>query len=209
MKAVCILTMCFFALTINVNCKQPQVSQNELCYQFYKLNKDIEFQELYSLNIGGRYNSEFDKIANQYNLSFNYVEDYDLKASQFITIPVFFRWSNDVEKKIAFNKCSTEVKEYLKEKFKSVSDSDLFLSYVNYVERILKEYYNIKTPSFYNNKSVATEGNPSLGKFITFKLSDKTRCFYLRERIGLSPYWLNFFSKAKKFSDHWYYEIKP
>ncbi|NHA06995.1 hypothetical protein G7092_24560 [Mucilaginibacter sp. HC2] len=209
MKAVGILSLCFLALTININCEQPHYNQSELCYQFYKLNKTNEFRELYDLNIGGRYKSEYDKNANQYDLSFNYIEEYDLKTKQYITIPVFNRGANDTTKKVAFKKCSDDIKDYLKDKFKSTSDPDLFLSYVNYVERVLIEYYSIRTPSFYNNKSVAIEGNPSSGQFITFKLNDKTKCFYLKDRIGLSAYWLNFFNNSKKFSDNWYYEIRP
>jgi hypothetical protein len=192
-----------------MNCEQSRYSQRELCYQFYKINKPHEFRDLYDLNIGARFNSEYDKIANQYDISFNYIEEYDLQTRQYITIPVFKRGVKDSIKKIAFKKCNNDLKKYLSLKFKSSSESDLFLSYVNYVETVLMQYYRIKTPPFYNNKSVPIEGNPSLGRFITFKLNDKTRCFYLKDRIGLSAYWVSFFNNSKKFSDNWYYEIRP
>lgn len=87
----------------------------------------------------------------------------------------------------------------------------MFGAYSHYVDSIYAKYDGLKTPSWYNNKNVIVEGNPRLGKFVTFTLKtnkEVCKCYFVRDKSTLTPYWSRHFNRINKLdSAGWYYEV--
>jgi hypothetical protein len=76
----------------------------------------------------------------------------------------------------------------------------------NDIEKFIKEYKNIDVPSYYKFKKPKIEGNPKIGNFITFQLNETSTVYFLKDSVGLSPYWLNKFSTTKRYNKNWYFD---
>jgi len=194
---------------VNINCKQRSFDDKTLCKDFIHLNKDADFSSLYDLYIGDRFKSVYVDSENKYYLTFNSIYIYDNDRHEYVNVFVFSKNASSLEKETAFNRCSSIAKDFLLRKFRLTKNDELFDKYVSYISTILQSYYKIKTPSYYNNVNVPLEGNPMLGDFITFKLSATCKCYYVKNKSLLTPYWRKFFNNAPRLNDHWYYELKP
>ncbi|MDZ7935820.1 MAG: hypothetical protein U5M51_12835 [Emticicia sp.] len=80
--------------------------------------------------------------------------------------------------------------------------------YRTYINRFKNEYESIKIPQYYYHNVLWVDGNPNLGKFIEFALTEKCKVYYLEDLSTLKPYWKEKFSKFKKVDDKWFYECK-
>jgi len=192
-----------------VNCSQKEMDPKELCEEFYQLNKDRSFDGLFDVSIGsGRVLSVYDKSANQYDLAFKAISVFDTIQKNYVNLLVFKREASLSEKDSVFEKIEPGVRDFLARKFR-VQSEDLFDSYVKYVDNLYMKYDVIKTPEWFNYKDVVVEGNPSLGKFITFTLNEKVKVYYLADQSSLSQYWSKHFKEISKINEEWYYEIMP
>lgn len=191
------------------SCSDKQMDNRMLCLKFIELNKSKNFDNLYDVAIGGRrIKSIFDKSSNQYEYVFNSIDVYDNDSDEFLMLPFFKKDATLVEKESSFKNTSQEVKSYLSKKYKVGTDPEILNAFIDFVEKIYSEYYNIETPSELGFKNVQVEGNPRLGRFITFTLNEKCKVYYLADTSTLTEYWRTYFDeKLNKIDEKWYYEV--
>jgi hypothetical protein len=201
------IVVLIFAI-IAQGCSEKRVSPLSLCEQFYELNKNQNFEGLFDVGIGGvgRVTNEYDDQRNKYHLKFNLIAVYDTTLGDYFTIRVFRKNASLVEQDSAFQKISPKSKMLLIRKL-GVTDEKLFDSYVFFVNKIHDKYFSIKTPILYSNENVALQGNPSLGKFIEFKLTDNVLVYYVDDFSSLDSFWSKRFNTLKKLGDGWFCEI--
>jgi hypothetical protein len=201
------IALLIFAILLS-GCAQKKVSSLSLCEQFYELNKGKNFQGLFDVGIGdvGRVSNEYDEKKNKYHLKFKLIAVYDTALGDYFTIRVFRKNASLAEQDSAFQKISPKSKMLLIGKLGGTHES-LFDSYVFYVNKIYDKYYSIKTPKHYSNNNVALQGNPSLGKFIEFKLTDNVLVYYVDDFSSLNSFWSEYFKTLKKLGDGWFCEI--
>ncbi|WP_139125855.1 hypothetical protein [Arcticibacter eurypsychrophilus] len=144
------------------------------------------------------------------NLFFKTIAVYDLKTNEYITIPVFKKAATLAEKDSTFKSFAQKTKGFLLDKLKA-SDNQLFEAYLNYTNMVLGKYYELKTPKWFSSKNVIIEGDPSVGKFITFTLNTPQKickCYFVSGKSSLTKCWSEHFSKINKLDNtNWYYEI--
>ena len=190
-----------------LSCNQKSIDENKLCYEFYQLNKTKSFQAFSDVVIGkGRVRNVYDKSSNQYELNIYTIGVYSRERNGYVSLPVFKIGATFSEKASVFNSCNQQTKKILSEKLNITAKDQLLYSYIEYINILLNSYYKIETPSWYNSKNVVVEGNPTLGKFITFTLNKNSKCYYLEDKRTLNPYWSKYFNGLKKLDSNWYYE---
>lgn len=190
------------------NCSENKIDSRKLCLEFIELNKHNDFDGLYNISIEDiRLESIYNKKSKQYEYMFNAVDIYDFKTEEFFILPLFRKNSTIIEKKETYKKVSNKAKQYLSETYSISAESDIFDSFNNYVEIFYTNYDSIITPNWFGFKNVVFEGNPRLGKFITFILNEECKIYYLADANSLSEYWQKHFNRIKKYNDEWYYEI--
>lgn len=200
------------ALTLTMvvsECSQKEMSGSELCDEFYRLNKDRKWEELFDVSIGsGRITNVYDRSKNKYDLVFNTIAVFDTASKEYFILPVFKKNASDIQKDSAFNQITAESKNLLSRKLGTVPEK-LFVSYVHYINAIYDKYYSIETPDSYGSKNVVLQGNPSLGKFIKFTLNDAVSVYYVADASTLNQYWLERFNTLRKLSESedWFCEI--
>ena len=197
-------------LILNYNCNQSKIDSTKLANEFYELNKDKNFDELFDVSIGGgRINSVYIDSINQYELFFKTIALYDIKSDGYITIPFFIDTTNETKDSI-FKNLDNQTKIFLFDKFGATSEMDLFNSYFKYLNKVIVQYNQIETPKWYSYKNVATMGNSRLGRFIIFSLNTPNkivRCYYIKDFNSLSKYWSNYFKEINKLENNkWYWD---
>jgi hypothetical protein len=197
----------YSVLFTNVMCCRRTISDKELGYEFYKLNRTNHFDGLYNIMLDSRFDSYYDDKTKQNILLFDHLFVYDRNSNKYLYLPIFQVNSSLVEKKRSFQRCNSETREFLFKELKGTKPELLPVLYNKYIDSLLLMYSTIKTPVFHNNKNVRIIGNPSLGNFIEFELNNKVSCFYLKDRSGLTTYWAAFFNRGRKLDEHWYYNI--
>ena len=203
--------MVFFFLGINIlvsSCNNMDSDNTHLCKEFYKLNEGKIFDRLFDVSIGnGRVTSIYDPKSNKYDLYFKTIGVFNSDTKEYINLPVFDKKATLSGMDSAFKCCNQKTKDFLSNKLQVNSESDLFNAYVGYVNLVLKQYYEIETPDGYSSNNIIIDGNPILGEFITFKLNEKCKCYYLESPHSLNQYWSDYFKKLNKLDSKWYYEI--
>lgn len=191
-----------------LGCSQKQMDTNKLCKEFYQLNKGKDFDGLFDVSIGsGRVSSVFDESTNQYDLIFKSIAVFDTTSKDYIILPVFKREGTLAEKDSVFKSIKPEVKNFLMRKLSVTHEAGLFDSYVEYVDKVYEKYYSITTPKFFSYKNIVLEGNPRVGKFVTFELTEKIKIYYVADSNSLTQYWIKHFSKLNKLDSNWFYEV--
>lgn len=190
------------------SCSQKEMDPHKLSKEFYQLNKGKDLDGLFDVSIGsGRVTSVYDESLNQYDLIFNTIAVFDTTSKNYVTLPVFKREASLTEKDSVFRRIKPEVKDFMIHKLAVTSEAGLFDSYVEYVGMVYEKYYNIATPKFFGYKNIVLGGNPRIGKFITFELTEKVKVYYMADPNSLTEYWTKHFSKLNKLDDNWFYEI--
>ena len=196
-----------FALFL-LGCSQKQMDTNRLCKEFYQLNKGKDFDGLFDVSIGsGRVTSIYDESTNQYDLIFKAIAVFDTTSKSYVTLPVFKREASLSEKDSVFKSIKPEVINFLIHKLSVTSEAGLFDSYVKYVGGVYEKYYSIATPKFFSYKNIVLEGNPQVGKFVTFELTENIKIYYVADSNSLTEYWTKHFSKLNKLDSNWFYEV--
>lgn len=208
MRTLSILPIVFiYFSSVFIGCNSVERNSTSLCKEFYSLNNKKMFNELYNVVIGkGRVSSVYNATFKQYDLIFKYIDVFDSANSEFVTLPILDHWESISEFDSIFRTFSPQEKDFLLNKFGNISQKELFISYSKYVRNILKTYYQIETPKWFSSRNVVIDGNPLLGKFITFTLSNNCKCYFLENPNTLNPYWSNYFKKLNKLDAHWYFE---
>lgn len=200
----------FLSMIIFISCNNmPKKDSSKLCTEFYQLNKGKSFDYLFDVTIGtSRVQSIYDENLNKYDLMFKTIGIYDVEAMGYVTVPIFNSRVSESEFDSTFQNFNQQTKDLLSVKLGFGSQKKLFTSYIDFIDRTLEQYYKIETPKWYSGKNVIVEGNPTLGKFITFTLNDKCNCYYLKDPNSLSQYWFEYFKKLNKLDSNWFYEAK-
>lgn len=192
-----------------VSCAKKETDSNKLCQSFYRLNEAKHFDALYDVKIGySRTKSIYDKFLRRNRIIFMDFDVYDNDTEEYVSMPIFVKNATLIQKKAAFDRISKNAKNLLKKKFGKSTSNSMLSIYVTYINDIWNCYDQIETPKELWSENIQIEGNPSLGKFITFTLNTKSRCFYVKDETSLTQYWLKFFKQSGKFDDHWYYSTK-
>jgi len=189
------------------SCDQKEFDEMKLCNEFYQLNKNMNFQNLFGVAIGSnRVNSKYDKSSNQYRLIFKDIGVYDYETKGYLTLPIFSSDASAAEIDSVYRKIDSKVLRLIVGS--DSSREDAIGVYEMFVRNIMKSYNEIRTPIWFNYENVIVEGNPSVGAFIIFKLNPNVKVFYLSDSTSLNNYWYNRFNKFKKINNNWYCEIK-
>ena len=194
-----------------VNCVQKKMDASRLCMEFYQLNKNKNFDGLFDVAIAkDRVKSVYNDSLRQNEMFFNWIAVFDSDSGFYVRVPVFRRGADIINKKSVFRSLTPSVRRFLTAKLSVKSDTAaLYDSYVNYIESTYAKYYGIAVPPENNNKNIGIEGNPMVGKFITFDLTKTAKVYYLADKSSPNEYWSTHFNKITKIDQNWYYEVVP
>jgi hypothetical protein len=202
--------MCVLFIVMLIGCSQNQIDQKELCKEFYQLNQNKDFEEFFDLAIGcKRIRSVYDKSSNAYDMVFNDICIFDADSDEYITVPVFDREASQSEKDSVFRSSSNEVVNFFTRRFDQANMDTLSKMYVNYIDLIYDKYYALELPDNLGFKNIVLEGNPRVGKFITFTLNQRCKVYYLADPKSLTDYWRKYLDQLEQLDENWYYEIAP
>lgn len=198
--------MCLFLILLS--CSGDHTSNDNLPFDFYKLNKDKNFDELFNVIISTR---SMKATLNPKPLSASYykISYFDSLINDYILFPIVKYPFNKSAITFSFERCDEKCKEFLRRKYNLNTNNEILSKYIELIGRIINEYHQIGVPEYYAYKAVfQVSGNPKLGSFIQFKLNEKTICFYLKNNPTIKhKYWKEMFSSIKKIDDNWYYSL--
>ncbi len=173
---------------------------------FCSLNQSIEFKELYKTIISSR-SFDYDKEMEKYYAKYLKVEYYDSLLSDFFILGIVDYPYSQSEIESALEELSDNDLEVLRGMYHTEDNTLLKTNYINHLKSILIEYFSINLPIDYSYLSVMQiKGNPKIGRFIQFKLSENALCYYLEDKSDLyTEYWKNRFKNMESYNKNWYY----
>ena len=206
---ILIIFLRFFSLYANDSYK-TKLDNDKLGFEFYRLNKDINFNILFDVNMGDRIWIKYDQ-NNQFVRVFNGIRVHDVYCALFDSL------ADIQEQKDCYqNRLLPEAKQMLMTYYNSIINSvDTFYVYKNFVNSFYDEYYKIQMPVFSPCKNALIYTNPSHGRHIQFLLDVKSKknffygliVYYFPDEIILTnEYWANKISSMKRIAPHWYYK---
>ena len=212
-----ILNIKYFALIIGlffISCEsnEKKIDPLELCTEFYELNKESNFDDLYYMSIpGARQYSEYDSENNKITIIPLYVNIKDTIADTFINLPVFKNGADITEQRRFFARCDVTDIEYLIRKYDLDSFANISDFYEKEVESIYSQYSRIKVPKILNQTNVPIRGRGNDIEFILYKNDDKKikySCYHVRDTVFSNNNLKNHFKTLPQFDEHWYYKIE-
>ena len=203
----------FSLLCIECNSQEKVIDPKQLCFEFYKLNKEITFGDLYYMVIpGARQYSEYDSKKNEITIIPVYINIKDTINNTHINLPVFKDGADKTEQERFFARCRVPDIEYLIRKYNLNSFATVSEFYVKEVNSIYSQYNRIKVPKILHQTRIPIEGNGNYIEFILYKNDDKKikySCYYVRDTIFSNDNLKNYFKTLPQFDEHWYYKIAP
>lgn len=206
------VSLIFIVLFSLFACSKKKIDPYKLCKEFYELNKDVNLEGLFYVQILGiREYSEFDKTIMKYNRIPVAIGIDDSISKQNIKLPVFRNGANAEERKLFFKRCRSSDIEYLKNKYGVESDVDIFDSYIKEVETIYSNYYQLKVPDMLAYTNVEVYGSGNYIEFVLYKNEEKRisySCYFIRKYEFSNSRRKAYFDKLPRFDEHWCYDAE-
>lgn len=154
--------------------KKPAIDPNELCIEFYKLNNSLYLDELLNVSmVGVRDKVEFNNMTHKYECSPAVIYIFDSIQNKNIMLWSYMRYghkaSTDLQRSM-FSRCDSSCIAYLKKKYKTTSDTNVFLSYIQEIETIFFYYNQIKVPDILPYSNIGIVGYNNYIEFILYKM---------------------------------------
>jgi len=185
----------------------------KLCYEFYELNKDANFEGLFNVQILGiREHSElFDDSTLKYNRTPAVIIVNDSISKEYIKLPSFSRNADVRERELRFARCDSSCITYLKNKYNIHSSDSIFEFYIQEIESIYLNHYQIRVPDILPYINIESNGNGNYIEFVLYKNEEKKinyRCYYIKDTISSSNDRMkDYFNSLPKFDEHWCYDV--
>ncbi|MDR2841335.1 MAG: hypothetical protein LBV75_08805 [Paludibacter sp.] len=193
------------------NAPKSEINPEQLCREFYELNKNTNFDSLCNFQILGiREYSEYDNKSNKIHRIPILIQIKDTIENVYLVFPVFKKGANEEEKKIFFSRCKTDDVEYLIRKYKLSSRDSVFDSYVKEVETMYAQYDKIKVPDILHTTNIELHGSGNYIEFVLYKSEEekiKYSCYYVKNTVFANDRLSDYFNKLPKFDEHWYYKV--
>ncbi len=183
----------------------------KLCSDFYELNKDLNFNGLFNVQVLGiREYSEYDNKTQKFNRIPVVVGINDSISGKNIKLPVFSKNADVEEQKKFFARCDSFSIVYLMSKYRIDSRNDVLRFYIKEVETIYSNYYQIKVPDELPYANIEVIGCNNYIEFLLYKEEEeniKYRCYYIKDTIFSNERIRDYFNGLQKFNNHWYYDL--
>jgi len=202
----------FSFLCASCDSEDEIIDPRQVCFEFYELNKNLNFENLYYMNIPCvRQYLEYDSKKNEYVVIPVFVCITDtVNDDSHILLPVFKDGADNTKQHRSFALCNVAAMEYLKRKYDLAPIANVFDFYAKEVNDIYRQYNNIKVPRALHKRNVFIEGRGNYIKFILHKDEEKKieySCYYVRDTIFSNDNLKNYFKTLPQFDEHWYYKI--
>lgn len=196
-------------LFISCSSKEKQIKAIDLYHNFYDMNKDNNFERLFSLDILGiRDKVEFNYTTNKYIYIPSCIGIKDSLDRMLTCLPSFPRNANLDEIRIYYNRIGNSDSIYLLNKYKNEINSTLFNNYILEIKSIYSEYYKIKVPAMLSQENIKTKGYNSFIVFYLYENKDHNllyRCYYLRDSTSFHNNKINL-KDMVKINSNWYHD---
>lgn len=203
----------FIACLLFVSCKPNEKKMNPLtlCSEFYELNKELDFNGLFNVQILGirDYSIKSDSTL-KYQRVPVVIGINDSISKENLKLPVFSRNAELDEQKLFFARCDSSVITYLKNKYKIASNDTVFRYYIEEVESIYSNYSKIKVPEELPYTNIQLIGHNNYIEFVLYKDKEKKinyRCYFVKDTIFSNEKLGGYFKELPKFDNNWSYDL--
>lgn len=203
-----VFIMCLLFVSCQSN--ERKLDPLKLCTEFYELNKDLNFDGLFNVQILGiRDHSVFNDSTLKYSYIPFYIGINDSVSKNNIKLPVFSKNAELEEQKLFFARCDSSHTSYLKSKYKIDLNDDVFKFYIKEVESIYSNYSRIEVPDELPCTNIELLGRDNYIEFVLYENEEKRirySCYFVKDAIFSNDKRKDYFKKLPKFDEHWYYE---
>lgn len=202
--------MCLFFVSCKSN--DRKLDPLKLCSEFYELNKDLNFNGLFNMQILGiRDYAAYNDSTPKYERIPVVIEIHDSISKEYIKLPVFSKNAELEEQKLFFARCDSAHTSYLKSKYKIDSNDDVFKFYIKEIESIYSNYSRIKVPDELAYTNIALLGSDNYIEFILYRNDEKRirySCYFVKDTIFSNDKKKDYFKKLPRFDEHWFYKYE-
>lgn len=198
-------------LFVCCNSKKQKIDSLRLCYEFYELNNNLDLNRLLNVQILGiREYTDYNDSTLKYERIPVVIGINDSISKLNIKLPVFRRNAGLEEQKLFFGRCDSLSISYLKNKYKIISDDELFKCYVKEVNCIYFDYFKVKIPSELPCGNIEIVGDGDYVKFVLYENKEEQiniKCYYVKESSCLNEAEKKFFKGLIRLGNNWYCDL--